>query len=193
MFPTNSHIPLFLHILTSLRTFNIDMSFSLSNVTSLHILSISNYPYTHTHTYKHTHTHTHTHTHKHIQINTPKHTRIYTHAHTNTRTYTHTHTHTHIYTNAHTHIHTLIHTHTQMHTHTYTHPHPHTQTHKHTHTTHLHTKLETFVVDLLIAVKAEILREAENITNLEMDKVTTWAQNKQTYFKRTEIKSCGYL
>ena len=36
--------------------------------------------------------------------------------------------------------------------------------------------------DLLIAVKAESIREAENITNIEMNKILTWAKSNKLDF-----------
>ena len=51
------------------------------------------------------------------------------------------------------------------------------------------TKVIAFADDLLIAVKAESVREAENITNLEMDKVTTWAKNNKLTFNEQKSKA----
>ena len=42
------------------------------------------------------------------------------------------------------------------------------------------TKAIAFADDLLIAVKAESIREAENITNIEMNKILNWAKNKKS-------------
>ena len=44
-----------------------------------------------------------------------------------------------------------------------------------------HNKVIAFTDDLLIAVKAESIREAENITNTEMNKVLTWAKNELNF------------
>jgi hypothetical protein len=44
------------------------------------------------------------------------------------------------------------------------------------------TKTLAFADDLLIAVKAQGIREAENITNIEMNKISMWAQNNQINF-----------
>jgi hypothetical protein len=44
------------------------------------------------------------------------------------------------------------------------------------------TKVITSADDLLKAVKAESIREAENITNIETDKVLTWAKNNKLNF-----------
>jgi hypothetical protein len=41
------------------------------------------------------------------------------------------------------------------------------------------TKAIAFADDLLIAVKAESIREAENIDNIEMNKISLWAKNKK--------------
>jgi len=51
------------------------------------------------------------------------------------------------------------------------------------------TKVIAFADDLLIAVKAESVREAENITNLELNKVTIWAQNKKLTFNEQKSKA----
>jgi hypothetical protein len=40
-------------------------------------------------------------------------------------------------------------------------------------------KVIAFAGDLLLAVKAESIREAENITNIEMNKILTWAKNNK--------------
>ena len=44
------------------------------------------------------------------------------------------------------------------------------------------TKVIAFADDLLIVVKAESIREAENITDIEMNKVLTWAKNNKLKF-----------
>ena len=44
------------------------------------------------------------------------------------------------------------------------------------------TKAIAFADDLLIAVKAEVMREAENITNIEMSKLSNWAHNNKINF-----------
>ena len=52
-----------------------------------------------------------------------------------------------------------------------------------------HTKAIAFADDLLIAVKAETVREAENHANIEIRKITNWA--KQNYIQRTKIQNYG--
>jgi hypothetical protein len=44
------------------------------------------------------------------------------------------------------------------------------------------TKAMAFADDLLLAVKAESIREAENITNMEMGKISIWAKNNKINF-----------
>jgi len=46
----------------------------------------------------------------------------------------------------------------------------------------------SFADDLLIAVKAESISEAENITNIEMHKVLTWAKNNKLKFNEQKSK-----
>jgi hypothetical protein len=41
------------------------------------------------------------------------------------------------------------------------------------------TKAIAFANDLLIVVKAESIREGENITNIEMNKILTWVKNNK--------------
>jgi hypothetical protein len=50
------------------------------------------------------------------------------------------------------------------------------------------TKVIAFADDLLIAVKAASIREAENITNIEMKKILIWAKNNKINFS-SEQKS----
>jgi hypothetical protein len=50
------------------------------------------------------------------------------------------------------------------------------------------TKVIAFADDLLIAVKAESISEAENITNIEMNKVLTWAKNNKLNFNEQKSK-----
>jgi hypothetical protein len=40
----------------------------------------------------------------------------------------------------------------------------------------------------LIAVKAEGIREAENITNIEMSKISNWAHNNKINFNEQKTK-----
>jgi hypothetical protein len=50
------------------------------------------------------------------------------------------------------------------------------------------TKAIAFADDLLIAVKAESVREAENITNIEMNKILNWAKNNKINFNEQKFK-----
>jgi ribonuclease HI len=50
------------------------------------------------------------------------------------------------------------------------------------------TKLTAFADDLIIAVRAESIREAENIINIELGKITTWAKNNKISFNETKSK-----
>jgi hypothetical protein len=50
------------------------------------------------------------------------------------------------------------------------------------------TKLVDFADDLIIAVKTESIREAENITNIEMWKITRWAKNNKINFNENKSK-----
>jgi len=50
------------------------------------------------------------------------------------------------------------------------------------------TKAIAFTDDLLIAVKAESIREAENITNMEMQKIVSWAKNNKINFNEHKSK-----
>ena len=50
------------------------------------------------------------------------------------------------------------------------------------------TKAIAFADDLLIAVKAESIREAENITNMEMQKILSWAKNNKINFNEHKSK-----
>jgi hypothetical protein len=49
-------------------------------------------------------------------------------------------------------------------------------------------KVIVFADDLLRAVKAESISEAENITNIEMNKVLTWAKNNKRNFNEQKSK-----
>jgi len=50
------------------------------------------------------------------------------------------------------------------------------------------TKAIGFADDLLIVVKAEGIQEAENITNIEMSKISNWAHNNKINFKKQKSK-----
>ena len=45
-----------------------------------------------------------------------------------------------------------------------------------------HTKVVPFADDLIIMVNAESVGEAENIANVEMDKISTWAKDNKIRF-----------
>jgi hypothetical protein len=45
-----------------------------------------------------------------------------------------------------------------------------------------HTSAVTFADDLILMIRADSIREAENIANVEMDKIATWAENSKTIF-----------
>jgi ribonuclease HI len=51
------------------------------------------------------------------------------------------------------------------------------------------TKAIAFADDLLIAVKAESIRKAENITNMEMNKIQNWAKNNKINFNEQKSKA----
>ena len=51
------------------------------------------------------------------------------------------------------------------------------------------TNVIAFADYLLIVMKAESIREAENITNMEMKKVLTWAKNNKTKFNEQKYKA----
>jgi len=51
------------------------------------------------------------------------------------------------------------------------------------------TKAIGFADDLLITVKAESVREAENITNIEMNKIMNWAKNNKIIFNEQKSKA----
>jgi hypothetical protein len=52
-----------------------------------------------------------------------------------------------------------------------------------------HTKAIAFADDLLIAVKAESIREAENITNIQMGKILILAKNNKIKFNEQKSKA----
>jgi hypothetical protein len=51
------------------------------------------------------------------------------------------------------------------------------------------TKATAFADDLLLAVKAESIREEETITNIDMNKILTWAKNNKLAFKEEKSKT----
>jgi len=50
-----------------------------------------------------------------------------------------------------------------------------------------HTKTVAFADDLVIMIKADSIREAENIANFELSKISAWA--KENRFRFNEQKS----
>ena len=50
------------------------------------------------------------------------------------------------------------------------------------------TKLVAYADDVILAVKAESIREAENLTNIEMGKITRWAKNNKINFNENKSK-----
>jgi hypothetical protein len=51
------------------------------------------------------------------------------------------------------------------------------------------TKAIAFADDLLLVVKAESIKESENITNIEMDKILTWAKNSKLSINEEKSKT----
>jgi len=51
-----------------------------------------------------------------------------------------------------------------------------------------HTKAVAFADDLLIMVRAESVREAENIANVELDKITKWANDNKLRYNEGKSK-----
>lgn len=50
------------------------------------------------------------------------------------------------------------------------------------------TKAEAFADDLLIAVKADTTKEAENFANIEISKITKWAEDNKITFNEQKSK-----
>ena len=50
-----------------------------------------------------------------------------------------------------------------------------------------HTRVVSFADDLILMIRADSISEAENIANVEMRKITMWAENKT---KNLTKKSC---
>ena len=46
-----------------------------------------------------------------------------------------------------------------------------------------------FADDVILAVKAETIREAENLVNIEMGKITRWAKNNKIKFNENKSKA----
>ena len=51
-----------------------------------------------------------------------------------------------------------------------------------------HTRALAFADDLILMIRADGIREAENIANIEMDKTATWAKNKKIRFNENTSK-----
>jgi hypothetical protein len=49
-------------------------------------------------------------------------------------------------------------------------------------------KALAFAVDLILAVRNEIIRAAENISNIEMSKIAVWSRNNKINFKEDKSK-----
>jgi len=45
-----------------------------------------------------------------------------------------------------------------------------------------------YASDILLAVKGESIREAENLTNIEMEKIIKWATNNKINFNENKSK-----
>jgi len=48
--------------------------------------------------------------------------------------------------------------------------------------------MAAFADDMILAVKAETTREAENLANIEMGKITRWAKNNKITFNENKSK-----
>jgi len=53
-----------------------------------------------------------------------------------------------------------------------------------------HTKAVAFADDLVIMIKAESIREAENIANVELSKISAWAVNNKIRFNEHKSNAC---
>ena len=51
-----------------------------------------------------------------------------------------------------------------------------------------HTKVIAFADDVVIMIKADSIREAENITNVELSKISKWAVNNKIRFNKHKSK-----
>ena len=51
------------------------------------------------------------------------------------------------------------------------------------------TKIVVFADDVILAVNAETTREAENLANIEMGKITRWAKNNKIKFNENKSKA----
>lgn len=52
-----------------------------------------------------------------------------------------------------------------------------------------HTRAVAFADDLIIMTKAKNIREAENIVNIELQKISTWATNNKIRFNEHKSKT----
>jgi hypothetical protein len=51
-----------------------------------------------------------------------------------------------------------------------------------------HTKVVAFADDLILAIRSNTTRAVENISNVEMAKITAWAKNNKTNFNDEKSK-----
>ena len=51
-----------------------------------------------------------------------------------------------------------------------------------------HTKVVAFADDLILAIRSNTTRAAENISNIEMAKLTAWAKNNKIIFNEEKSK-----
>ena len=51
-----------------------------------------------------------------------------------------------------------------------------------------HTKTVAFADDLVVMIKAESIREAENIANVELSKISAWAKENKIIFNEQKQK-----
>ena len=49
--------------------------------------------------------------------------------------------------------------------------------------------MAAFADDVILAVKAETIREAENLANIEMGKITRWTKNNKIKFNENKSKA----
>jgi len=51
-----------------------------------------------------------------------------------------------------------------------------------------HTKTVAFANDLVIKIKSDSIREAENFANVELSKISAWAKDKKIRFNEQKSK-----
>ena len=56
------------------------------------------------------------------------------------------------------------------------------------HSIHESTKAVAFADDLILAIRNETVRAAENISNIEMSKITAWSRNNKINFNEDKSK-----